>query len=42
MYVNAKLIPAETIPGMGEGKIGEIGGRGKIKYDLFNTLQELL
>jgi hypothetical protein len=23
MYVNAKMIPVETLPGMGEGKKGE-------------------
>jgi hypothetical protein len=37
MYVNAKMIPFEPIPGMaGEGK-GE-QGRSKSKYDIFDTV----
>jgi hypothetical protein len=31
MYVNAKMIPVETIPGMG-------GGRDEPKYDIFDTI----
>jgi hypothetical protein len=38
MYVNAKMIPAETIPGMGEERIKESRGGGEFKYDIFNTL----
>jgi hypothetical protein len=36
MYVNAKMIPAETIPGMGRG-IKE-SGRGELKYDIVDSL----
>jgi hypothetical protein len=35
MYINAKMIPAETLPGM-EAK-GSSGG-GKLKNDIFDTL----
>jgi hypothetical protein len=38
MYVNTKMIPAESIPGMGEGRIMESNGRGKFQYDIFDTL----
>jgi hypothetical protein len=35
MYVNAKMIPVETVPGIrGEG-IKENDGRGEFKYDTF-------
>jgi hypothetical protein len=38
MYVNAKMIPVETVPGIrGEG-IGDKSGRGEFKYDVFDTL----
>jgi hypothetical protein len=40
--VNAKMIPVETIPGMGEGRIKDSGKGGVFKYDIFDTLQELL
>jgi hypothetical protein len=40
MYINVKLIPVETIPGMGGVK--ENGGGGELKYDIFDTLLELL
>jgi hypothetical protein len=33
MYVNAKMIPVEIIPGMGGGRIKENGGGGEFKYD---------
>jgi hypothetical protein len=36
MYVNAKMRPAETIPGMGGRRIKENGGRGELKYDIFD------
>jgi hypothetical protein len=39
MYVNGKMIPVETIPGMGEG---ESSGGGEFKYDIFDALEELL
>jgi hypothetical protein len=35
MYVNRKMIPAEAIPGMGEGEIKE-DGEGEFKYDIFD------
>jgi hypothetical protein len=38
MYVNAKMIPVETIPRMGEGGIKKHSGGGEIKYDIFDTL----
>jgi hypothetical protein len=40
MYVNEKMIPVKTILGMGKNK-GE-QWRGELKYDIFDTLQELL
>jgi hypothetical protein len=38
MYVNAKMRPVETVPGMeGEGmKVSS--GRGEFKYYIFDTL----
>jgi hypothetical protein len=37
MYINAKMVPVKTIPGIGEGdKTG--GEEGEPKYDVFNTL----
>jgi hypothetical protein len=38
MYVNAKMIPVETIPGSRGGWMGERGSVGEFKYDTFNTL----
>jgi hypothetical protein len=38
MYVNAKMIPVETIPGMGGAGIKENSGGGKFMYDIFDTL----
>jgi hypothetical protein len=35
MYVNAKMIPAETVPRIGEGGMKESNGGGKFKYDIF-------
>jgi hypothetical protein len=32
MYINAEMIPAETIPGTGEGRIKESSGEGDFKY----------
>jgi hypothetical protein len=37
MYVNAKMIPVETIPGMGR-VIKECDGWGEFKYDIFDIL----
>jgi hypothetical protein len=34
--------PAETIPGMGEGRSKENDGGGEFSYDIFDILQELL
>jgi hypothetical protein len=38
MYVNAKMIPFETIPGIGSVGIKDRGGRGGFKYYMFDTL----
>jgi hypothetical protein len=35
MFVNAKMIPIETIPGIGGG-IKENGGGSEFKYDIFS------
>jgi hypothetical protein len=32
------MIPVETIPEMGVGKIKESSGGGEFKYDIFETL----
>jgi hypothetical protein len=37
LYVNAKMTPVETIPGIGGGGIKETGGGGEFKYDIFDT-----
>jgi hypothetical protein len=37
IYVNAKIIPVETIPGMRRG-VKERGGEDEFKYDIFDTL----
>jgi hypothetical protein len=37
MYVNAKMIPVETIPRM-VGWTKESGGGNEPKYDIFDTL----
>jgi hypothetical protein len=43
MYVNAKMIPVETIPGIGGwGRLKEDDGGGEFNYDIFDELQELL
>jgi hypothetical protein len=33
MYLNAKMIPVETVPGIGGGEIKESGGAGQFNYD---------
>jgi hypothetical protein len=38
MYVNGKMRPVETIPGMGKGEIKENDGGGELKYDIFDIL----
>jgi hypothetical protein len=38
MYVNGKLRPIETTPGIGGEKIKESNGGDEIKYDLFDIL----
>jgi hypothetical protein len=40
MYVNAKMVPVETIPGMGEEGIMEKGGGNEFKYAIFDTYQK--
>jgi hypothetical protein len=34
MYVNGKMRPVESIPGMGGGEIKENNERGEFKYDI--------
>jgi hypothetical protein len=34
MYVNGKIRPAETIPGMGRGRINENDRGGEFNYDI--------
>jgi hypothetical protein len=34
MYINEKLRPVETIPGMEGGRIKENDGRGEFSYDI--------
>jgi hypothetical protein len=36
MHVNAKLIPVETVPEIGERGMKESSGRGEFKYDMFD------
>jgi hypothetical protein len=36
MYIKAKMIPVETIPGMGGVK--ESNGKGEFKYDVSDAL----
>jgi hypothetical protein len=38
VYVNAKMIPVETVPGIGGGGMNESSGGGEFKYDIFDTL----
>jgi hypothetical protein len=42
MYVNGKMIPVKTTPGMGGGGIKENDRGDEFKYDMFNILWELL
>jgi hypothetical protein len=38
MYVNAKMMPAETVAGIGEMGMGQRSGGGEFKYDIFHSL----
>jgi hypothetical protein len=38
MYVNGKMRPVETIPGMGEKGIKKNDGEGEFKYNTFVIL----
>jgi hypothetical protein len=38
MYVNGKMRPVETIPGIRRGGIKEIDRGGEFKYDMFDIL----
>jgi hypothetical protein len=38
MYVNAKMISVETVPGIGRGRMKESYGAGEFKYDIIDTL----
>jgi hypothetical protein len=38
MYLNGKMRPIETMPGMGGEGIKQNDGGGKFKYDISDTL----
>jgi hypothetical protein len=38
MYVNAKMIPVETVSGVRGEEMKKSGGGGEFKYDVFDTL----
>jgi hypothetical protein len=38
MYVNTKMIPVETTPGIRGKRIKERSGGGEFKYDIFDTV----
>jgi hypothetical protein len=38
MYVNAKMIPVKTTPGIGVREMKENGGGAEFMYDIFDTL----
>jgi hypothetical protein len=38
MYVNAKMIPVETVPGIRGKRDGGEKWRGEFKYDIVDTL----
>jgi hypothetical protein len=42
MYVNAKTIPVEIVPGIRGKGMKERSGGGEFKYDILDTLQEPL
>jgi hypothetical protein len=35
VYVNAKMIPVETLPGMGGREMKDSSGGGEFKYDIY-------
>jgi hypothetical protein len=41
MYVNAKMIPVETVPGTGGGGMKESSAGGEFKYDIFDNYKNL-
>jgi hypothetical protein len=34
MYINGKMRPVETVPGMGRGRVEEEDGGGEVNYDI--------
>jgi hypothetical protein len=38
MYVNGKMIPVETIPGIGRGQMKENSRGDEFKYNIFDIL----
>jgi hypothetical protein len=38
MYVNAKMISVQTVPGIRGGGMKESNGESKFRYDIFATL----
>jgi hypothetical protein len=38
VYVNRKMRPVESVPGIGGGMIKVNGGRGEFEYDIFVIL----
>jgi hypothetical protein len=38
MYVNGKMIPVETVPGIGGRGKKENGGGTELEYDIFDIL----
>jgi hypothetical protein len=38
MYVSAKTMPVESVPGIGGGGMKESSGGGEFKYDIVDTL----
>jgi hypothetical protein len=38
MYVNTKVIPVGTVPGIRGGGMKKSSWRGEFKYDIFDTL----
>jgi hypothetical protein len=41
VYVNTKMIPVETIPGIGRREIKQNCGGGEFKYGILDMLYEL-
>jgi hypothetical protein len=42
MYINAKMIPVETVLGIRGSNMKERSERGEFKCDIFNTLKDSL